>query len=75
MILSKKKRTELYETVHEEIMRARVKIFKINVQKNICVAEIDDILSQLTIDAPQKAIDLFGSTPRNINNASINSLK
>ena len=65
MIISKKKRTELYNTVHEETMKARIKIWEMKDNKNICIAEIDDILSQLSIDAPQKAIDLFGSTSRN----------
>ena len=65
MILSKKKRTELYEVVSEEITEARIKIWKMRNDKHISIAEIDDILSQLNIDAPQKAIDLFKSTPRN----------
>lgn len=65
MILSKKKRTELYETVSEEILQARLKIWNMRFDKNIVIAEIDDILRKLSIDASQKAIDLFGSTPRN----------
>ena len=65
MLISKKKRTELYETVTEEIMQARIKIWKMKDNKNVSIAEIDDILRQLSIDAPQKSIDLFRSTPRN----------
>ena len=65
MIISKKKRTELYETVSEEILQARLKIWKMRLNKNIVIAEIDDILRDLSINAPQKAIDLFGRTPRN----------
>ena len=59
MELSKKKATELYNVVHEEIMQARLKIWKFRNDKNISIAEIDNILSDLSISAPQKAIDLF----------------
>lgn len=65
MMISKKKRTELYETVSEEILQARLKIWEMRFDKNIVIAEIDEILRELSINAPQKAISLFGSTPRN----------
>ena len=59
MKLSNKKKTELYNVVHEEIIQARIKIWKMRNEPNISIAEIDDILSDLTISAPKKAIDLF----------------
>tara|TARA_R110000851_G_scaffold299633_1_gene455681 strand:+ start:669 stop:860 length:192 start_codon:yes stop_codon:yes gene_type:complete len=59
MKLSNKKKTELYDVVHEEIIQARIKIWKMRNEPNISIAEIDDILSDLTISAPKKAIDLF----------------
>lgn len=61
MAISKKKENELYETVHEEIVQARIKIWKMKDQPKISIAEIDDILSDLTISAPKKAIDIFKS--------------
>ena len=57
--LSKKKEKELYNEVHEEIMQARLKIWKMKDNKNVSIAEIDDILSDLCMKAPQKAIQLF----------------
>ncbi len=57
--LSKKKETELYNIVHEEIMQARIKIRMKNNNKPIFMDEIDNILSDLCKNAPQKAIDLF----------------
>jgi hypothetical protein len=57
MKLSKKKTDELYSLVHEEIMQARIKIAMMG--DNINPKEIDDILSDLTISTPKKAIDLF----------------
>lgn len=57
--LSKKKEKELYNEVHEEIMQARLKIGKMKENKNVSIAEIDDILSDLCMKAPQKAIQLF----------------
>ena len=62
MVLSKKKTTELYSTVHEEIMTARIKIWKMRDDKNISIAEIDDILSDLSTSAPNKALEVF--TPK-----------
>lgn len=61
MELSKKKETELYGVVHEEIMQARLKIWKMRFDEKPSIAEIDDILSDLCIKAPQKAIDCFGA--------------
>lgn len=57
--LSKKRENELYNEVHEEIMQARLKIWKMKDNKNVSIAEIDDILSDLCMKAPQKAIQLF----------------
>jgi hypothetical protein len=62
MKLSKKKSSQLYAIVHDDIMKARIKI-------NIAMGEqftdvkttclIDNILSSLCYTAPQKAIDIF----------------
>ena len=60
MELSKKKETELYEVVHEEIMQARLKIWEMRFNEKPSIAEIDNILSDLCIKAPQKAIECFG---------------
>jgi len=57
--LRKVKEDLLYTTVHEEIMQARLKIWKMKDDKNISIAEIDDILSDLCIKAPRMAIGCF----------------
>jgi len=57
--LSKVKEDLLYTTVHEEVMQARLKIWKMRNDKNISIAEIDDILSDLSIKAPRMAIGCF----------------
>ena len=59
MKLSNKKKRDLYNLVHEEIMQARIKIWKMRNDPNVSIAEIDDILSDLINSAPKKAIDLF----------------
>jgi hypothetical protein len=59
MTLSDKKRTELYDVVHNEIYDARIKIWSMRENKQLSIAEIDDILYKLCISAPQKAIELF----------------
>lgn len=56
-MLSEKKKTALFGIVHEEIMQARIKIWKMKDDKNVSIAAIDDILSDLCKTAPQKAID------------------
>lgn len=61
MALSKKKEKQLYTTVHEEIMQARIKInmkFKHN-GGTISFDEIDNILSDLNRDCPAAAIEVF----------------
>jgi hypothetical protein len=58
-ILSKKRQDLLYDTVHEEIMQARIKIWQMRNNKNISIAEIDDILSKLCVSVPDKAIGCF----------------
>lgn len=58
-MLSEKKTTELYGIVHEEVMQTRLKIWKMKDDKNVSIAAIDDILSDLCKNAPQKAIDFF----------------
>lgn len=57
--LSKARQDLLYNSVHEEIMQARIKIWKMKDDPNISIAEIDDILSKLCISAPDTAIGCF----------------
>lgn len=60
MKISGKKKTALYDLVHEEIMQARIKIARLlNGTKER--KEVDNVLSDLTLNAPQKAIDFFES--------------
>jgi hypothetical protein len=59
MKISSKKEMQLYDVVYEEIMQARVKIWAMRFDENISIAEIDNILSDLSMKAPQKAIDCF----------------
>jgi len=59
MKLGNKKTTELYGIIHEEIMQARIKIWGMRHNKYISIAEIDDILYDLTISAPKKVIESF----------------
>ena len=60
-VLSKKKETELYGVVSEEIRQARLKIWKMRFDEKPSIAEIDNILSDLHKNAPQKAIECFNS--------------
>ena len=59
--LSQKRETELYGEVHEQIMQCRIKINR--ALKGVCHItiqnEIDDLLSDLCMKAPQKAIQVF----------------
>ena len=59
MKLSKKKENELYGIVYEEIMQARLKVWKMKDNVNISIAEIDEILYNLGNEAPNKVIALF----------------
>lgn len=61
MKLSKKKESELYGAVHDEIMKARIKIWKMRFDEKPSIAVIDNILSDLCIKAPQKAIECLGT--------------
>ena len=47
---------ELYNIVHEEIMKARIKISKLDIDI-VGKKQVDDILSDLCMSAPKKAID------------------
>ena len=58
MKLSKKKETELYNTVHNKIMDARVKILMLVKDKNLN-DEIDDVMYKLINETPLQAINLF----------------
>jgi hypothetical protein len=64
MELSKKKETELYGVVHKEIMQARLKIWKMRFEQKPSISEIDNILSDLCIKTPQKAIECFGAAAK-----------
>lgn len=59
MKLSKKQKQKLYDLVHEEIMKSRIKIWKMRNDANISISEIDNIMSDLSVKAPQKATELF----------------
>jgi len=58
MKLSKKKETELYNTVHNKIMDARVKILMLVKDKKLN-DEIDDVMYDLINETPLQAINLF----------------
>jgi len=61
MKISKKKETELYELLHKELMDARVKIsmkLKGTVHHTV-LNDVDDVMSDLTMKTPLKAIRLF----------------
>jgi len=57
MKISNKKETELYDLLYNEIMDARVKI-AMKLEGSVKNA-VDDIMSDLTMKLPQKAIELF----------------
>lgn len=59
--ISKKSEDKLYAIVHEEIMKARIKIAQSlkGVVHHTISNEVDDILSSLTIKCPKAAIDMF----------------
>ncbi len=58
--LSQKKQTDLFHIVHEEITQARIKIAHLAAKIPEYNA-IDNILYDLSINAPQKALDTFAS--------------
>jgi hypothetical protein len=57
MKISRKKETELYDLLYNEIMDARVKI-GMKLEGSVKEA-VDDIMGDLTMKLPQKAIELF----------------
>ena len=59
MKISAKKKTELYNSVHQQIMDARIKI-SILLEESPLREKVDDIMSDLTISAPQSAIVTMG---------------
>lgn len=64
MKLSEKKKTQLYGTVSDKVMDARIQIKKLFQMHPSAVArQIDDILSDLGKDAPQAALNLFEPKP------------
>ena len=64
MNLSKKKENELYGVIHEEIIQARLKIWEMRFDEKPSIDEIDNILSDLCISAPLKAIECFNKSNR-----------
>lgn len=62
MKLSVKKQQELYDLIHEEVMQARMNIWKMRFEENVSIHEIDKILSDLCFKAPEKVVDLFNKT-------------
>lgn len=58
MRLTEKRKSQIFDAVHEEIMSARIRIAKILNGRQDGIP-VDDILSDLCIKAPQKAIDSF----------------
>lgn len=58
MKLSVKKKDALYSVVHEDIMQARIKIARL-LHGNPKGVFVDNILYDLAMNAPQKALDIF----------------
>jgi len=58
MKLSKTKQDELYSTVHEEIMKVRIRLTMAG-RHTMRWEDMDHILSDLCISSPQAAIDVF----------------
>lgn len=57
MKLSKRKEEQLYRVIHESIMDARIKIaMSFNEGK---INLVDDIMSDLCLSVPRKAIEIF----------------
>lgn len=57
--ISDKSRDALWEAVSEEVMQARIKISKLNIEDEFIKEQIDKILFRLSCGAPQKAISCF----------------
>lgn len=58
-IISDKKIDALYEAVAEEIIQARIKIEKLNIEDKFIKEQIDKIMFELYCGAPQKALGCF----------------
>lgn len=57
-MISKKKRAELYESIHSDIMDIRIKIARIT-NGTKAGNEVYDLLYKFHIDCPEKAIRIF----------------
>ncbi len=57
--LSNKSRDTLYESVHEEVVKARIEVGKLNIVDKYIQKQLDNILFNLNCSAPQKALDCF----------------
>lgn len=57
-MISKKKRTALYESIHSDIMDIRIKIARLTNGTKVG-NDIDDLLYKFHIDCPEKAIRIF----------------
>lgn len=61
-MISKKKQKQLYDSVHEDIMKARIEIYGILRGKE-GQDEVDGVFSILCYTAPANAITIFNSKP------------
>lgn len=57
--ISDKSKDALYEAVYEEVIQARLKIEKLNINDKFIKEQIDKIMFELNLSAPQKALDCF----------------
>ncbi len=57
--IGKKKADDLYAVVHEEVMQARIAVRDLLTPVPGLADGVDDLLSELCYQAPQKAIDMF----------------
>ncbi|NET30677.1 MAG: hypothetical protein F6K19_01565 [Cyanothece sp. SIO1E1] len=57
--ISNKSREKLYEVVGEEVFKTRIKIAKLTAHDEFIAEKIDQLMFNLYVSAPQKAIDCF----------------
>lgn len=57
--ISSKKQSQLYNDVHEEIMKSRTQVARLLNELPEIGKKVDGILSKLTFDCPEKAIAVF----------------
>jgi hypothetical protein len=63
MKLSKKKESELYDIVYNEIMKARIQLINVtnnpNAHMQNVYEQVDELMSKLCYECPEQAINLF----------------